>query len=69
VYVGIGADQNYLLVGWARPDLAIMADFDKYVVAVHSVYAAFFAAAPGPNAFYRLWQPAQHRRARQAIDA
>jgi len=69
VFIGIGADQNYMLVGWSRPELAIMADFDKYVVAVHDVYAAFFAAAETPSAFFRLWESVNRSRAKDAIRA
>lgn len=54
-YLGVGSDQNYILAGWARPDLMVIVDFDQAVVDLHSVYEAFFIAAKTPSEHRRLW--------------
>ncbi|MCA9718011.1 MAG: trypsin-like serine protease, partial [Myxococcales bacterium] len=54
-YVGVGSDQAYILIGWAKPEFAWLIDYDPEVVAIHSVYKAFFAANETPDAFLELW--------------
>ena len=41
-YIGIGTDQGYVFVGWQRPTLAFMVDYDPWVIVLHRVYFAFF---------------------------
>ena len=55
VYVGLGTDQNYLLAGWARPEIMILMDFDEYVVHLHRVYRVMFERAEDPVELIRLW--------------
>jgi hypothetical protein len=55
-YVGVGSDQAYLFIGWARPELAWLVDYDPAVVDMHTVYRAFLRAAQTPEAFMRLWE-------------
>ncbi len=54
-YIGVGADQAYLFIGWARPELAWLIDYDILVVRLHGVHHIFFAAAADPKAFMHLW--------------
>ncbi len=55
VYVGVGAGQNYVLAGWARPEYMVLVDFDQDVVDLHHLYAMFLAYAPDAKAFEDLW--------------
>lgn len=55
VYVGVGTDQSYLLIGMARPELALLTDYDEWVVDLHSVYRAFFEEAADRATFLNLW--------------
>lgn len=68
-YVGIAADQNYMLIGWSRPEIAILTDFDSHVVNVHAVYKAFFAHAKTPFRFRLLWTRGYRAEGRKAIAA
>ncbi len=54
-YMGVGADQAYLYVGWSRPDYAWLTDYDQMVVDLHHVYAQMFAMAETPDEFLKLW--------------
>jgi hypothetical protein len=65
-YIGVGTDQAYLFIGWARPDFAWLIDYDVLVVELHSVYRALFLEAADPDAFIALWQDAAAGKA--AID-
>lgn len=71
LYAGVGTDQNYVLMGWARPRVAVLFDFDQVVVNLQLVYGAFFRAADTPAAFVALWDPTHPGRVagREAIEA
>ncbi|MBL9100695.1 MAG: hypothetical protein JNL82_07050 [Myxococcales bacterium] len=68
-YLGVGSDQSYLLIGWARSELAWLIDYDPVVVDVHAVYHALFAAADTPAAFRDLWRVEHKAAAVAAIKA
>jgi hypothetical protein len=55
-YIGVGSDQAYLLIGWARPEVAWFIDYDPAVVDIHMVYRALLRAADTPEEFLRLWE-------------
>jgi len=54
-YVGVGTDQAYLFMSWARPEIAWLIDYDAAVVEVHELYRLFFAAASTPEELVALW--------------
>ena len=54
-YMGVGSDQAYLLMGWSRPEIAWLTDYDPLVQQIHRVHFAFFKEAKTPEAFLRLW--------------
>jgi hypothetical protein len=53
--VGVGADQNYLLAGWARSSLVLLCDFDQWIVDLHDLYGVVLATAETPQAFIDFW--------------
>lgn len=55
-YVGVGSDQAYLFIGWVRPQLAWLTDYDDMVVRLHRIYHAFFAEATTSAQFLTLWR-------------
>lgn len=59
VYVGVGAGQNYLLAGWARPSHMVLIDFDQDVVDLHQIYIALLSYAGTPAAFEALFSAEQ----------
>lgn len=67
VLVGVGTDQNYVLAGWARPEVLFILDFDQVVIDVHDVYRAFFLAAESADQLRELWTEAATERARGLI--
>jgi len=66
-YVGVGADQAYLFIGWQKPELAWLIDYDSWVVDTHKIYQAFFLAAATPEEFMRLWTLEARVEAERAI--
>lgn len=61
VWIGVGAEQNYTMAGWARPELLILLDFDQVVVDLHHIYRVAFAYSPDAERFLAFW----HRRQRR----
>lgn len=55
-YVGVGSDQSYLIIGWMRPEVAWLTDYDAWISDLHRVYRAFFLTAADADAFLALWK-------------
>ncbi len=68
-YLGVGADQAYLFIGWQKPTLAWLIDYDPVIVQAHRIYHAFFVAADTPAEFRNLWNPESGDAARAALVA
>ena len=56
-YLGVGTNQNFEMIGWSRPRVAVMVDFDQMVVDMHHIYRLVFSHADTPDAFVELWAP------------
>jgi hypothetical protein len=69
IYVGVGTDQNYVMAGWARPELLVLLDFDQVVVDLHRVYGVIFLNSPTPHDFLDLWEDRNVRRVEELIEA
>ncbi len=67
-YVGVGTDQAYLLIGWARSDFAWLVDYDPMVREMHGIYRALLLAAETPEDFLALWSRDGRIDAHAAID-
>jgi hypothetical protein len=57
--LGVGTDQNYLMAGWARPEILILLDFDQVVVDLHNVYREVFLHSPDARSFRAAWSKEQ----------
>jgi len=68
-YVGVGTDQAYLFMSWARPEIAWLVDYDPAVIEVHELYRLFFEAAATPEEFVALWDKPKREEALAIIDA
>jgi hypothetical protein len=69
VFIGVGTDQNYVMAGWARPELMVLLDFDQVVVDLHRVYRVLFLSAPTPQDFLDMWEERNVRRVEEMIEA
>jgi hypothetical protein len=67
MYVGVGSDQAYLFIGWQRPTLAVLADYDPWISALHRSYLAFFERAETREAFRTWWRPESVELAQQTL--
>jgi hypothetical protein len=68
-YLGVGTDQAYLIVDWARSDVAWLVDYDPEVQVVHELYRRFFAAAATPDEFLALWRKDGREAAKALLEA
>ena len=66
-YVGVGATQGYVMIGWARPEFAWFIDYDDVVVELHEVWRVLFELATSPEEVRQLWAERGRRRAIAAL--
>ncbi len=67
-YLGVGSDQNLLFIGWQRPELAWLTDYDDEVVMVNRLHLLFLRESPTAADFLALWDKGGKARARELID-
>ena len=68
VQIGVGTDQNYLLAGWARPEILILLDYDQWVVDLNRVYGLLFEQSADPESFVDAWAYRSRSRVRGWIE-
>ena len=68
VFIGIGTDQNFLLIPRLRPTHVVMLDFDQWVADAHTIYRHLFITRETPQAFIDFFSPAQQRAAKRELD-
>ena len=56
VLIGVGTDQNYLMAGWARPEILVLMDFDAAIPRIHRAYKMAFEEAETPADFLAFWE-------------
>jgi hypothetical protein len=56
VFIGLGTDQNYLMAGWARPEVLIPFDFDEMIINLHFVFRVFFLECETAEQFIAMWE-------------
>ncbi len=66
-YMGVGTDQAYLFIGWQRPELAWLTDYDPKIQRVHHMYRALFLAADTPEEFIDFFKEENIEKAKAAI--
>jgi len=67
IYVGVGAEQNYLFAGWAKPKIILLVDFDQMIVDVHAVYRELLLRSADAEAFIARWSPKQLQSTTQLL--
>ena len=67
IHIGVGAEQNYILAGWSKPDIIILMDFDQYIVDLHKIYQVFFETSWTPEEFVDQWKSKNKERSIQRI--
>ena len=67
VHIGVGAEQNWLLAGWSKPQVIVMMDFDQSIVDLHRVYLVAFAKAATKEEFKALWLDKSRKGLREGV--
>lgn len=68
-YMGVGTDQAYLFIGWMKPEIAWLTDYDPWVVALHEAYEIFFAEADNADDFVKLWHKDSAKTSEALLEA
>jgi hypothetical protein len=68
ILIGVGTDQNYLLAGWARPEVLVLLDYDQWVVDLNWVYGLLFEKCAGPHEFIEAWRFKNREQTRAWIE-
>lgn len=66
-YAGVGTDQAYIFMGWARSEIGWMLDYDPLVIRIHGLYRVFFMEAENFERFLHLWSAEGAAEAREVI--
>ncbi len=66
-YAGVGTDQAYLFIGWQRPHLAWLTDYDPWVVYIHNVYGVFFREAETVDQFLAFWTKENRKSSKELL--
>lgn len=67
VYVGVGADQGYILLSWSKAKYAYLIDYDARVVLTHKIYRSFLLRSETPREFVSLWEKKNAEKAMAII--
>lgn len=54
-YAGVGSDQAYTFIGWMRPQIAWLTDYDPWVRTVHKIYLLAFERSENIEQFRAFW--------------
>lgn len=54
-YIGVGTDQNFTFIAWAKSEYAWLMDFDYVSVDVNRIHMFFIRQAPGYAEYRELW--------------
>jgi hypothetical protein len=56
VFIGIGTDQNFLLIPHLRPSHLVMVDFDQWAIDAHAIYQHLFRTRATPAEFVNFFR-------------
>ena len=54
-YAGVGSDQAYTFIGWMRPQVAWLTDYDPWVRTTHKIYRTAFENSANTEEFRAFW--------------
>jgi hypothetical protein len=68
-YMGVGSDQAYLFIGWQRPVVAWLTDYDPWIRALHKIYRLNFLESKDPEAFIAFWGKKGSEQTKKRLEA
>ncbi len=61
-YLGVGTDQNFTFIAWAKSDCAWLMDFDPVIVSVNKIHLLFIEHSPTYADYRQLWSRSRDQR-------
>ncbi|MBX7056820.1 MAG: hypothetical protein K1X75_02050 [Leptospirales bacterium] len=68
-YVGVGTDQNFTFIAWARSEYAWLMDFDYVAVDVNRIHMFFITISPRYADFRSLWEKRNRAQSLRLLEA
>jgi hypothetical protein len=66
-YVGVGADQNYTFIAWARSEYVWLMDYDAVIPWIHKMHRAFILVSPTGEEFAKHYDPKESKKSIQLL--
>lgn len=66
--IGVGAEQNLILAGWARSEALVCLDFDQWVVDLNRAHGLILSKAGSPAEWLELWNKSRADEVRGWIE-
>lgn len=66
-YIGVGTDQNLILISWAKSDYAYLIDFDWVAVYINYLHLLFISNSNSFEEFKNFWYYKNKKRAEEII--
>ncbi len=61
-YIGVGADQNYNFIAWARSRMVWLMDYDPIIPLIHKIHRAFLLRSDTGRAFMKHYAARQRKK-------
>lgn len=67
-YAGVGTEQAYIFIGWQKPQVAFLVDYDYHVLTVHRIHQLFLLEADSPEQYIAFWRRKSMAKSRALIE-
>ena len=68
-YVGVGSDQNFTFIAWARSRFVWLMDYDPVVVWINHIHKALVLHSATSKDYLALWETKNFKKARKIIQS
>lgn len=68
-YLGVGTDQNFTFIAWAKSEYAYLMDFDYVAVDVNRIHMYFISISPTYEDFKKLWRRDARQSSNELLEA
>lgn len=67
-FIGVGTDQNFTFIAWAKSDYAYLMDFDWVAIYVNRLHMLFFQHSQNFKEYKNYWSPKNYKETLKLIE-